>query len=76
MIKSVNSSLKLRSFSLLVAGLALGIPHAQSSMCDRVTVSLGVVSIVPNSEVSPQDLIKAKQQGRDQVHAVCVVTPS
>ncbi|MBW4452254.1 MAG: hypothetical protein KME55_05955 [Nostoc indistinguendum CM1-VF10] len=54
----------------------MGIPHAQSSMCDRVTVSLGVVSIVPNSEVSPQDLIKAKQQGRDQVHAVCVVTPS
>ncbi|MBD2560219.1 MULTISPECIES: PAS domain S-box protein [Nostoc] len=62
----------------------LAIPHAQSSVCDRVTVSLGVVSIVPNSEISPQDLINAadkalylaKQQGRDQVHAVCVVIPS
>ncbi|MBC6430104.1 diguanylate cyclase [Nostoc sp. HG1] len=48
-------------------------------------VSLGVASIVPNSEISPQDLINAadkalylaKQQGRDQVHAVGgVVTPS
>ncbi|MCC5645893.1 PAS domain S-box protein [Nostoc sp. CHAB 5824] len=56
----------------------LAIPHAQSSVCDRVTVSLGVISIVPNSEISPQDLINAadkalyiaKQQGRDQVHAV------
>ncbi len=62
----------------------LAIAHAQSSMCDRVTVSLGVVSIVPNCEISPPDLINAadkalyiaKQQGRDQVHAVCVVTPS
>ncbi|MEA5625905.1 PAS domain S-box protein [Nostoc sp. UHCC 0251] len=62
----------------------LAIPHAQSSVCDRVTVSLGVVSIVPNSEISPQDLINAadkalyiaKQQGRDQVHAVGVVSSS
>ncbi|MBE8999369.1 PAS domain S-box protein [Nostoc sp. LEGE 12447] len=62
----------------------LTIPHAQSSVCDRVTVSLGVASIVPNSETSPQDLINAadkslyiaKQQGRDRVHTVCVVTPS
>ncbi|QMS90530.1 PAS domain S-box protein [Nostoc edaphicum CCNP1411] len=62
----------------------LAIPHTQSRVCDRVTVSLGVVSIVPNCEISPPDLINAadkalyiaKQQGRDQVHAVCVVTPS
>ncbi|MEH1803849.1 sensor domain-containing diguanylate cyclase [Nostoc sp.] len=62
----------------------LAIPHAQSRVCDRVTVSLGVVSIVPNSEISPPDLINAadkalyvaKQQGRDQVHAVSVVIPS
>jgi diguanylate cyclase (GGDEF)-like protein/PAS domain S-box-containing protein len=60
------------------------IPHAQSSVCDRVTVSLGVASIVPNCETSPQDLINAadkslyiaKQQGRNRVHTVCVVTPS
>ncbi|RCJ36134.1 hypothetical protein A6769_17660 [Nostoc punctiforme NIES-2108] len=62
----------------------LAIPHAQSRVCDRVTVSLGVVSIVPNSEISPPDLINAadkalyvaKQQGRDRVHAVSVVIPS
>ncbi|MEH1969484.1 PAS domain S-box protein [Nostoc sp.] len=62
----------------------LVIPHAQSSVCDRVTVSLGVVSIVPNCEISPLGLINAadkalyiaKQQGRDRVYAVCVVTPS
>ncbi|MBN3889281.1 MAG: PAS domain S-box protein [Nostoc sp. JL31] len=62
----------------------LAIPHAQSRVCDHVTVSLGVVSIVPNSEISPPDLINAadkalyvaKQQGRDQVHAVSVVIPS
>ncbi|MEH2225425.1 PAS domain S-box protein [Nostoc sp.] len=62
----------------------LAIPHTQSRVCDRVTVSLGVVSIVPNSEISPPDLINAadkalyvaKQQGRDRVHAVCVVIPS
>ncbi len=57
----------------------LGIPHTQSSVCDHVTVSLGVVSTVPNSEMSPQDLINeadkalytAKQEGRDRVRAVC-----
>ncbi|MEH1868364.1 MAG: PAS domain S-box protein [Nostoc sp.] len=62
----------------------LNFPHAQSSVRDRITVSLGVASIVPNSETSPQDLINAadkslyiaKQQGRDQVHTVCVVNPS
>ncbi|MCC5665029.1 diguanylate cyclase [Nostoc sp. CHAB 5784] len=61
----------------------LEIPHAQSSVCDRVTISLGVVSIVPNSENSPQDLINAadkalyiaKQEGRDRVHAVGIVSP-
>ncbi|WP_414568069.1 PAS domain S-box protein [Nostoc sp. CCY 9925] len=57
----------------------LAIPHAQSSVCDYVTVSVGVVSTVPNGEMSPQDLINeadkalytAKQQGRDRVRAVC-----
>ncbi|MEA5601655.1 PAS domain S-box protein [Nostoc sp. UHCC 0252] len=62
----------------------LAIPHAQSSVSDRITVSLGVVSIVPNCNISSQDLINAadkalyvaKQQGRDRVHAVSVVIPS
>ncbi|MDZ8079473.1 MAG: PAS domain S-box protein [Nostoc sp. SerVER01] len=57
----------------------LAIPHAQSSVCDYVTISVGVVSTVPNGEMSPQDLINeadkalytAKQQGRDRVRAVC-----
>ncbi|MEH2206213.1 MAG: PAS domain S-box protein [Nostoc sp.] len=62
----------------------LAIPHAQSRVCDRVTVSLGVVSIVPNAGISPPDLINAadkalyvaKQQGRNRVHAVSVIIPS
>lgn len=57
----------------------LEIPHAKSGVCNYVTVSLGVVSTVPNSEMSPQDLINAadkalyiaKQEGRDRVRAVC-----
>jgi len=57
----------------------LAIPHAQSSVSNHVTVSLGVVSIVPNNQMSPQDLINqadkalyiAKQEGRDRVRAVC-----
>ncbi|WP_138505930.1 diguanylate cyclase domain-containing protein [Nostoc sp. PA-18-2419] len=65
--------------AILQAVRDLAIPHAQSSVSDRVTISLGVVSTVPNCEISPQDLINAadkalytaKQQGRDQVSAVC-----
>lgn len=51
----------------------LAIPHAQSSVSAYVTVSIGFASIVPNSKLSPQDLIEAadkalytaKQQGRN-----------
>ncbi|MDF5708981.1 MAG: diguanylate cyclase [Nostoc sp. S4] len=65
--------------AILQAVRDLAIPHAQSSVSDHVTVSLGVVSTVPNCEMSPQYLINAadkalytaKQQGRDRVRSVC-----
>lgn len=53
----------------------LAIPHSQSKVCGYVTVSLGVASSVPNSELSPQHLMNAadaalyaaKKEGRDRV---------
>ncbi|MFB2835769.1 PAS domain S-box protein [Floridanema evergladense] len=53
----------------------LEIPHSQSLVSDRLTVSLGVACIVPDAQLSPQDLINAadralytaKQQGRDRI---------
>ncbi|OUL26366.1 hypothetical protein BV378_13190 [Nostoc sp. RF31YmG] len=58
----------------------LAIPHAQSSVCNYVTVSLGIVSIVPNPKFSPPDLIDAadkalytaKKQGRDRLVSFCL----
>lgn len=52
----------------------LAIPHSQSMASDRVTVSLGVASVVPIQTLSPQDLLNAadralytaKQLGRDR----------
>ncbi|GET35891.1 diguanylate cyclase with PAS/PAC and GAF sensors [Microseira wollei NIES-4236] len=52
----------------------LAIPHSKSSVSDRVTVSLGVASVVPTKTLSSQDLLNAaeralytaKQQGRDR----------
>ncbi|MFB2981656.1 PAS domain-containing protein [Microseira sp. BLCC-F43] len=52
----------------------LAIPHSRSSVSDRVTVSLGVASVVPTKTLSSQDLLNAadralytaKQQGRDR----------
>ena len=51
------------------------IPHAASPTDKIVTMSLGVASCIPSSEITPQQLVKqaddalyqAKQQGRDQV---------
>ena len=62
----------------------LAIPHSRSLKCDRLTISLGVVSIVPIQEISPQDLINgadqalytAKQQGRDRYCLFPVMNPS
>jgi diguanylate cyclase (GGDEF)-like protein/PAS domain S-box-containing protein len=54
---------------------ALRIPHEKSDINDYVTVSIGVVSIIPQQNMSPVDLIKsadealykAKEEGRNRV---------
>jgi len=53
----------------------LEIPHSQSLVSNYLTVSLGVACLMPDVQLSPQDLINAadqalyiaKQQGRDRV---------
>ncbi|MFN6540025.1 MAG: diguanylate cyclase domain-containing protein [Nostoc sp. EkiNYC01] len=67
---------------ILEAVRNLAIPHAQSCICAYVTVSIGFVSIVPNSKLSPQHLIEAadkalytaKHQGRDRISAGVVAS--
>jgi diguanylate cyclase (GGDEF)-like protein len=54
---------------------ALNIPHAQSNINKKITISLGVASLIPNLENSLEDLIfqadqvlyLAKNQGRNRV---------
>ena len=58
-----------------IAGL--GIPHSRSAVANSVTVSVGVASILPWPELTPEMLIKAadnalycaKQSGRNQVQS-------
>ncbi|MFB2876730.1 PAS domain S-box protein [Floridanema aerugineum] len=53
----------------------LKIPHSQSLVSNHLTVSLGVTCVIPDAQLSPQELINAadralysaKQQGRDRV---------
>ena len=61
--------------SMKKAIAALNIPHAQSNISKKITISLGVASLIPNPENCLEDLIfqadqvlyLAKNQGRDRV---------
>jgi diguanylate cyclase (GGDEF)-like protein len=61
--------------SMRTAIAALNIPHAQSNINEKITISLGVASLIPNPENCLEDLIfqadqalyLAKNQGRDRV---------
>ncbi|WP_028110806.1 sensor domain-containing diguanylate cyclase [Ferrimonas futtsuensis] len=54
---------------------ALGIPHEGSDICGYVTISIGVATVVPEVDQTPEQffeladkaLYKAKSQGRNQV---------
>ena len=60
--------------SLLQAVKALHIPHQNSAVCPWVTISLGVSTCLPSTNLNPLNLIsaadqrlyQAKQQGRDR----------
>ena len=62
--------------SMREAIAALNIPHAQSSVSSRITISLGIASLIPTFDHNLEDLIgqadqalyQAKTQGRD--HAI------
>ncbi|MBE9140550.1 diguanylate cyclase [Nodosilinea sp. LEGE 07088] len=53
---------------------ALALPHPESSVSDYLTVSIGIASVVPTADQSPDDLIaaadsalyQAKRRGRDR----------
>ena len=54
---------------------ALRIPNEKSDISEYVTVSIGVISIIPQQNMSPFDLLKsadealyrAKEEGRNRV---------
>jgi diguanylate cyclase (GGDEF)-like protein len=60
---------------------ALGIAHARSQVTDRVTISLGVATVVPNRDSSYAELVteadqalyQAKQEGRNRIKSSNVI---
>ncbi|MCA1714558.1 MAG: diguanylate cyclase [Gammaproteobacteria bacterium] len=60
---------------LLEAVRQLGIPHRASTVASHITLSIGVVALVPDATTSPEQAIgaadlalyRAKHEGRDQV---------
>jgi diguanylate cyclase (GGDEF)-like protein len=64
-----------QSVSRVIAGLA--IPHARSATGRLITLSQGIVAVVPEQETTPEDLIlradKALYQAKEQGRNRCVV---
>ena len=62
--------------SIREAIAVLDIPHARSEISHRVTLSLGIASVIPSAESTLEDLIRqaddalytAKSQGRDRCY--------
>ncbi|HEY9801669.1 MAG TPA: diguanylate cyclase [Leptolyngbyaceae cyanobacterium] len=73
MITSSNFRLMLAE-SMPQAIASLAIPHTQSKVSIYVSLSLGVASLIPTPEITPENLIAradkalytAKNQGRNQ----------
>ncbi len=74
--KIENALLVAESIRKVIFNLA--IPHTKSEISDHVTLSLGITSIIPTSEKSPDSLIlkadtalyTAKAQGRNRAIAI------
>lgn len=71
--KSADTARKIRKS---VADLS--IPHEHSTVSDKISLSIGIATAVPRSELSPEDVIRAadaclysaKEKGRDLVDSV------
>lgn len=74
------------AYSMRQALEKLAIPHVASLVSESITVTMGIATIIPKRESSPQDLLQAadlalyhaKQQGRDRiyVHALYTYPPT